>query len=107
MNPTVGKDYSSTSEQERFFLPINTKKQDVIFQQTVNVASKSGSDQTRWNKIVSKYKRQKNKKEFINSVNGEMHTTSYLVAWGVTPAMDAASKCHCRTNWSFSSLLER
>lgn len=87
---SLGIDFSSTTEQQRYYYPFNTKKYDVILQDNVKLGAKNSlyTEQFSSNQIISGYKPFKNRKEFIDDSLGGMNTSYYLVAFCVPAAMD-------------------
>jgi hypothetical protein len=87
---SLGIDFSSTSEQQRYYYPFNTKKYDVVLQDNVKLGAKNSlyTEQFSSNQIISGYKPFKNRKEFIDDSIGNMNTSYYLVAFCVPAAMD-------------------
>lgn len=86
----LGLSYTSATEQQRLYHPLNTKRYDVIMQRVVKIGAKNSTytDNFDCNQIVKGYKRYKNRKEFINTDTGSMDTNYYLVAWAVDSALD-------------------
>lgn len=86
----LGLDFSSASEYQRYYLPINTKRYDVIMQRTIKLGAKNSTytEQFTCNKLIKGYKRFNNRKEFTNNSSGSMDTNYYFVSWLVDSAMD-------------------
>uniref|UniRef100_UPI00404AEC7E hypothetical protein n=2 Tax=Pseudomonadati TaxID=3379134 RepID=UPI00404AEC7E len=89
----LGLDFSSSSEYQRFYLPFNTKRYDVILNRRIKVG---GNNQTYTenfdaNKIIKGYKSFKNRKEYVNTSSGQMDTNYFLVAFLVPTNMDGTS----------------
>lgn len=84
-----GLDYSSASEYQRYYSPINTKKYDVIMQRTFKLGAKNSTYTSNMdcNKIIRGYKAFKNRKEFVNS-SGNPDTPYYIVGWCIDTNMD-------------------
>lgn len=86
----LGLDFSSASETQKYYLPFNTKKYDIIFSKDFKVGGKnSGStDDFRSNQILKFYKEYKNRKEHINTSSGSMDTSYRLIMFPVDVGMD-------------------
>ncbi len=86
----LGLSYSSATEQQRLYLPLNTKRYDVVMQRTIKMGALNGQYTSNFdaNKFVRGYKPYKNRKEFLNSASGSLDTTYYLVGWAVDSALD-------------------
>lgn len=87
-----GLNFSSATETQKYYLPLNRRKYDVIFEDTFVLGkSNAGSTQQYFNnKICNGYKRFKNKKESMNA-SGSPDTRYYFLAWNVDANMDANS----------------
>ena len=85
----VGLDYSSATEYQRYYCPINTKKYDVIMQRTFKIGAKNtvGTSNYDCNKLIKGYKPFKNKKEYLNA-SGDPDTNYYIVGWCIDTNMD-------------------
>jgi len=59
-----GLDYASSTEQQRYYLPLNRNRYDVIFDKTVKVGAKNSTYTNNFtsNQMIDEYKRFKNKK---------------------------------------------
>jgi|UniRef100_UPI0040472A70 hypothetical protein len=90
---SLGLDFNSATEQQRYYLPINTKRYDVIMQRTIKIGALNSTytDNFDANKLVKGYKSYKGRKEFTNTSSGGMDTNYYLVGWSVDTALDTNS----------------
>lgn len=90
-NQQLGLDFSSSSEYQRFYLPFNTKRYDVILQRRVKLGGNNSTYTENFdaNKIVKGFKSFKNRKEFANTSSGGMDTNYFLVAFLVPCNMDS------------------
>jgi phosphoribosyl-AMP cyclohydrolase len=91
---SLGTNYNSTSSAQRYFLPFNTHKYDVLYQKDLILGAKNatGTSQYTANRIVKFYKRFKNRKEYIDASSGSVMNTSYrMIIFPVDCAMDANS----------------
>lgn len=86
----LGIDFSSTTEQQRYYYPFNRKKYDIIHEEKVKLGAKNSvyTEQNSSNELIKGYKAFKNRKEFIDSNVGNMNTNYYLIAFCVPSAMD-------------------
>jgi len=84
-----GLDFSSASEYQRYYCPINRKKYDVVMERTFKIGAKNSTYTSNMdcNKLVRGYKKYQNKKEFLNS-QGNPDTKYYIVGWCVDTNMD-------------------
>ncbi len=92
-NQQLGLDFSSSSEYQRFYLPFNTKRYDIILQRRIKVGGNNQQYTENFdaNKIIKGYKSFKNRKEYVNTSSGQMDTNYYLVAFLVPTNMDGTS----------------
>ncbi len=87
---SLGLDFSSASEQQRYYLPFNSHRYDIIFSKDVKVGAKNtgSTDDFRSNQIVKFYKSYKNRKEHINTSTGSVDTSYRLIIFPVDVGMD-------------------
>ena len=88
-NASNGLDFSSATEYQRYYCPINRNKYDVVLERTFKIGAKNTTYTSNLdcNKLIRGYKRYKNRKEFINA-DGEPDTKYVLVGWCVDTNMD-------------------
>lgn len=101
--------FSLTNEKERFYLPLNTKTLDVIYERTHKLARKSNAiaginyDN---NKIVSTFKKQsKTIKYLVDTPESGEQVPNYqyiYMAWVCTADMDSSAGNDCRIEMSSS-----
>lgn len=87
----LGLDFTSATEQQRLYAPLNTKRYDVVMQRVIKIGALNSTYTSNidCNRMIRGYKRYKNRKEFINtSSSGVTDTTYYAVAWAVDSALD-------------------
>ena len=86
----LGLDFSSASENQKYYLPFNTKKYDIVYAKDVKVGGKNSGSTNDFtsNQIIKFYKSYKNKKEFINTSSGGMDTSYRLIMFPVDVGMD-------------------
>lgn len=84
-----GLDFDSASAAQRYILPLNRRKYDVIFERMLKVGKTNSTytNQVNNNFIIKGYKRFANKKETMNS-SGNPDTKYQLVAWVVDANLD-------------------
>lgn len=84
-----GLDFSSATEYQRYYCPLNRKKYDVIMERTFKIGAKNsvGTSNYDCNQLIRGYKRYKNRKEYMNS-NGDPDTKYYILGWCVDTNMD-------------------
>lgn len=88
----LGLNFSSATEPQRYFLPFNSHKYDIIYSENVLVGGKNATYTNDYhsNQIVSFYKRYKNRKETVDtSAGGDMNTSYRLIIFPVDCAMDS------------------
>jgi len=97
------KDYSATTEQEKFFLPINRDTMDVIDTNIVKLGAKNITygDQYSCNQIVKGYKSYKGKKLNYTS-NATPVDKYYFLMWSMASGMDTTS-----TSWAQAEVTGR
>lgn len=86
----LGLDFSSSSEPQKYYLPFNSKKYDIIYSRDIKVGGKNTGETNDFtsNQIIRFYKSYKNKKEHINTSSGSMDTSYRLVMFPVDVGMD-------------------
>lgn len=84
-----GLNFNSASATQRFYLPINHRKYDIIFQDRVKIGKSNSSSTSQYdnNQLINGYKKYKNKKESLNS-SGNPDTKYQFLAWTIDNNFD-------------------
>ena len=86
----LGLDFVSATEAQRYYLPFNSHKYDIVYSRMIKLGGKNNTYTNDFssNQIVKFYKRFKNRKEFIDNSSGGMDTVYQLIIFPVDCAMD-------------------
>lgn len=84
-----GLNFSSATESQKYYLPLNRRKYDVIFERSFKVGKSNATYTSQYNNnfIIKGYRRFKNKKETLNS-NGVPDTKYQLLMWAIDANLD-------------------
>lgn len=83
----TGLDFINASSYQRYYLPINHRKYDVIYQKTFRLGPNAVDGTPDGNKLVSFFKKYKGKKETVDA-NSAPNNRYYFVIWAVDPSFD-------------------
>lgn len=83
----TGLDFINASSYQRYYLPINHRKYDVVFQKTFQLGPNTSDGTPDANKIVSFWKKYKNRKETVDS-NSNPNSRYYFIIWAIDPTFD-------------------
>jgi len=84
-----GLNFTGASATQRFYLPVNHRKYDVIFQDRIKMGKSNSSSTSQYdnNQMIKGYKKYNSKKETIN-VSGSPDTKYQFIAWCVDNNFD-------------------
>ena len=85
----VGQDFVESSESQKYYLPLNNRKYDIIMDDTIKIGKSNSSSTSQYdnNQFIKGYKRFSNRKEFMNATT-DPDTKYYLMAWCIDANLD-------------------